>query len=81
MMQGIAQGFIRWWCIYSGPMATNVDRVVIDGVHISGTVIQAVSTFKVEPHGEEHVMTGKFDAPRDGGVLETLLGPLDEDVA
>jgi hypothetical protein len=62
-------------------MAMNVDRVVINGVDISGTVVQAVLTFKVEAHGEERIVTRKFDAPRDGGVLETLLGPLDEDVA
>jgi hypothetical protein len=61
-------------------MAANVDRVVIDSVHVSGTVVQAMATFKVEVHGEKSVVTGKFDAPWDGGVFETLLGPLDEDV-
>ncbi len=62
-------------------MASNVDRVVIDGVNIGGTVVQAVATYKVEAHGKKPVMTRKFDAPRDGGVLKTLLGPLDENVA
>ncbi len=62
-------------------MAANVDRVVIDSVHVGGTVVQAMATFKVEVHGEKSVVTGKFDAPGDSGVFETLLGPLDKDVA
>jgi hypothetical protein len=62
-------------------MAANVDRVVINSVHVGGTVVQAMATFKVEVHGERSIVTGKFDAPGDGGVFETLLGPLDEDVA
>jgi hypothetical protein len=51
-------------------MAVNVDRVVIDSVHVGGTVVQAMATFKVEVHGEKSVVTGKLDAPGSVGSLK-----------
>ncbi len=62
-------------------MTMDVGGVLIDSISICGAIVYSVATVKVEEHGEESIVAGETEAPWNRMILETLLIPLDEDVA
>ncbi len=67
--------------IHCSALTTDVNGVLIHGIDVCGAIIESIATVEVEEHGEEAIVTGEAETPRDCRILEALLVQLDKDVA
>ena len=67
--------------VHCSTVALDADWIVVDGVDVRVTIVEAVVAGEREEHGQEAIVACKTNATGEQGVFEAFLIPVVEHIA